>query len=231
VIATWAGLRPLLAPDSDDISNSKVTREHSIEVETDGVVTVAGGKLTTYRKVSAEVVAVALKSLKKRGHKVKTRRSTTAKIALPGAQAMPRGGIAAVKISLTQNASGMLSSNICEYLVDTYGVRASEVVELVKNTPELARPIIKGRNEIAAQIVFAVQSEFAATATDFLIQRTQIFYRDDDQGLGALHEVVRLMADLLNWDEARQKAEIMRYQNDVAASRGWRAEIAQEKSA
>ena len=144
---------------------------------------------------------------------------------------MPRGGLAEVKINLTQNASGMLSSSICGYLVDTYGMRAFEVVELVKNKPALARPIIKGRNEIAAQIVFAVQSEFAATATDFLIQRTQIFYRDDDQGLGALHEVVRLMADLLNWDEARQKAEIKRYQNDVAASRGWRAEIAQEKSA
>lgn len=231
VIATWAGLRPLLAPDSDDISNSNVTREHSIEIGADGVVTVAGGKLTTYRKMSAEVVAVALKSLKRRGHKVKTSRSTTAKNALPGAQAMPRGGLESLKEDLTQNASGVLSSSICEYLVDTYGVRSVQVVELAKNTPELSRPLIKGRNEIAAQVVFAAQSEFAATATDFLIQRTQIFYRDDDQGLGALHEVVRLMAGLLNWDEARQKSEISRYQNDVAASRGWRAEIAQEKSA
>ena len=124
-----------------------------------------------------------------------------------------------------------MSPEICEYLVDTYGVRAAQVVELVKKAPELARPLIEGRCEIAAQVVFAVESEFAATATDFLIQRTQIFYRDDDQGLGALTEVVKLMAGLLGWDEVRQKAEIGRYQNDVAESRAWRTQIAQEKSA
>ncbi|MBT6434714.1 MAG: glycerol-3-phosphate dehydrogenase [Deltaproteobacteria bacterium] len=231
VIATWAGLRPLLAPESDDISNSKVTREHSIEVGADGVVTVAGGKLTTYRKMANEVVTVSLKALKKRGHKLKTRRSTTAKVALPGAQGMPRGGLSQLKADLVQNASGVLPPEICESLVDTYGVRAADVVDLVKKKPELANPLIKGRHEIAAQVVFAVESEFAATATDFLIQRTQIFYRDDDQGLGALHEVVRIMTELLLWNDARQKTEIARYQNDVATSRGWRDEIAQEKSA
>lgn len=225
VIATWAGLRPLLAPDTSDISNSRVTREHSIEVSPDGVVTVAGGKLTTYRKMSAQVVKVALKTLKKRGCRLKVSRSKTAKTPLPGAQDLPFGGLAALKESITTKASGVLSPAICDYLVDTYGVRATDVVSLALKSPELARPLIAGRCEIAAQVVFAVESELAATATDFLIQRTQIFYRDDDQGLTVANEVVRLMADLLGWDTERQNLELERYRHDVAASRGWQAEI------
>ncbi len=225
VIATWAGLRPLLAPESDDISNSNITREHSIEVGADGVVTVAGGKLTTYRKMAAEVVRVSLKTLKQRGHRLKVTRSKTAKVPLPGAAGLPQGGLSSVKQSLRNRFGTVLTPVICDHLVDTYGARAEAVAELATGNPDYAKPLIEGRPEIAAQVVFAVQEEFAATATDFLIQRTQLFYRDQDQGLGALSEVVRLMGQLLDWDDARKETETQRYQHDVAASRAWQTEI------
>ena len=204
IISTWAGLRPLLAPESDDISNSNITREHTIEVGRDGVVTVAGGKLTTYRKMAAEVVRVGLKALKRRGHRPKVRRSRTAKVALPGAANLPVGGLDALKGTLKERVGAVLSPMTCDHLVDTYGTRANAVADLALANSEYATPLVEGRPEIAAQVAFAVQSEFAATATDFLIQRTQLFYRDQDQGLGALPEVVRLMGELLNWDQARK---------------------------
>lgn len=225
VISTWAGLRPLLAPETDDISNSKITREHSIEVGADGVVTVAGGKLTTYRKMAAEVVRVALKTLKQRGHRLKVSRSRTAKIPLPGAAKLPEGGLNALKQSLQERSSSILTPDICSHLVDTYGCRAEALLELAKSNPDYAKPLVEGRPEIAAQVVFGVEQEFAATATDFLIQRTQLFYRDQDQGLGALPEVVRLMGDLLKWDQTRRDTETQRYKRDVAASRAWQTEI------
>ena len=225
VIATWAGLRPLLAPETDDISNTNITREHSIEVGVDGVVTVAGGKLTTYRKMAAEVVRVSLKALKQRGHRVKVTRSKTSKLPLPGASGLPVGGLQGVKDALNNRVGGVLPPAICDHLVDTYGARAEAVADLAMANPEYAQPLIQGRPEIAAQVVFAVQEEFAATATDFLIQRTQLFYRDQDQGLGALPKVVRLMGQLLQWDEARKETETLRYQHDVAASRAWQTEI------
>ena len=225
IISTWAGLRPLLAPESDEISNSKITREHSIEVGEDGVVTVAGGKLTTYRKMAAEVVRVSLKTLKKRGHQLKVRRSRTAKTPLPGAAGLPNGGLDGLKRSLQESVGQALPPVICDHLVDTYGGRAQSVAALAAENPEYAKPLIEGRPEIAAQVVFAVQEEFAATATDFLIQRTQLFYRDQDQGLGALPEVVRLMGKLLHWDQERKDIEIQRYEQDVAASRAWQTEI------
>lgn len=225
VIATWAGLRPLLAPETDDISNSNITREHSIEVGVDGVVTVAGGKLTTYRKMAAEVVRVALKTLKQRGHRLKVTRSKTSKIPLPGASGLSVAGLQGAKDALKNRAGDVLTPTICDHLVDTYGTRAEAVADLAMANPEYAQPLIQGRPEITAQVVFAVQEEFAATATDFLIQRTQLFYRDQDQGLGALPEVVRLMGQLLHWDEARKETETQRYQQDVAASRAWQTEI------
>ena len=225
VISTWAGLRPLLAPETEDISNSKITREHSIEVGADGVVTVAGGKLTTYRKMAAEVVRVSLKALKQRGHRLKVSRSRTAKIPLPGAAKLPEGGLKAMKQSLQERSSPILTPEICSHLVDTYGCRAEALLELAKSNPDYAKPLIEGRPEIAAQVVFGVEQEFAATATDFLIQRTQLFYRDQDQGLGALPEVVRLMGDLLKWDQTRRDTETQRYERDVAESRAWQTEM------
>src|SRR5690606_9289106 len=69
VIATWAGLRPLMAPAgaSDDISESAVSREHQIIIGQDGLITIAGGKLTTFRKMSKEVVDTAVKLLRLMG--------------------------------------------------------------------------------------------------------------------------------------------------------------------
>lgn len=225
VISTWAGLRPLIVPESDNVSASRVPREHAIVVDDDGIVTVAGGKLTTYRKMSREVVDRVVKLLKKRGRLPVLRRSQTETVPLPGALNWPAEGIGNLVDELIVLADGIVSEGSARHLVTTYGVRAKEVLTLAKEVPALAVPLIPGRFEIKAQVIFAVRAELAASVTDFLTQRSQLFYRDHAQGLEVVHEVARLMGDELHWPEKRRELEIERYRRDVAHSRRWRTEL------
>ena len=81
---------------------------------------------------------------------------------------------------------------------------------------------MEGRPEILAQIDFAVTHELAATVRDTLIRRTQLFFRDHDQGLGCAEAVSERMGELLGWDDGRQVEEVLAYQREVALSRRWR---------
>ncbi len=116
-------------------------------------------------------------------------------------------------------------------MVDAYGMRASEVAALCAGAPELAEPIVPGRPEVLAQVDWAVREELAATLSDVMIRRTQLFYRDVDQGLGAAPRVAAHMASLLSWDAARSQAELARYRAEVARSRAWREERAERQAA
>ena len=108
-------------------------------------------------------------------------------------------------------------------LAKTYGMRGVKVAGLIADDARLAEPMVEGRPEIMAQVSWAVESELAATLPDMFIQRTQLFYRDRDQGLGGLEKVANHMGQLLAWSDERRELEVARYQQDVALSRAWRA--------
>ncbi|MBW2223911.1 MAG: FAD-dependent oxidoreductase [Deltaproteobacteria bacterium] len=117
VIATWAGLRPLISPpeEMDDVAESKVSREHQITVGRDGLITIAGGKLTTYRKMAKEVVDVAVHLLKlSDGLPEDLHSAQTFKAPLPGAVGWPaHDDHALVAISSTPTACGPCRSQSC----------------------------------------------------------------------------------------------------------------------
>ncbi len=232
VIATWAGLRPLMAPegddsDADDISESDVSREHQIIIGEDGLITIAGGKLTTFRRMSAELVDKAVKLLRLAGKLPDDlREPKTDRRPLPGARGWPEGDDETVFRNLTDRtvdaSDGHLDEDTAGFLVYNYGMRAPELARLVADNPELAEPITEGRPEIMAQIDWGVQMELAATVTDVLLQRTQIFYRADDQGVEVARRVADHMAELLDWDDETIEQNIERYRQDVAQSQQWR---------
>ena len=74
-----------------------------------------------------------------------------------------------------------------------------------------------------AQVDWAIDQELAHSLSDVLTRRTQLFYKDTDQGLGCAEAVAQRMAKKLGWDEARVAAELASYREDVARSRSWRA--------
>ncbi len=225
VIATWAGVRPLISEDEGG-SESNVSREHDIRIDPDGLITIAGGKLTTYRRMAAELVDKALDLLRIMGRvPTELHASHTEIEALPGAVGWPEDDDhAAVARQIEAAGKGAVDAQTARLLGDTYGMRGLDVVELAAGEPALALPLVDGRPEIAAQVVFAVERELAATVGDVLIRRTQLFFRDHDQGLGAVERVADLMGERLGWDADRRQAEVQAYQEEVAWSRRWRTD-------
>lgn len=230
IIATWAGLRPLMSENdgaSDGLSESSVSREHQIIVSPDGLITIAGGKLTTYRRMSAEVVDTAIKFLRLTGNlKTDLKAAHTESTPLPGAVGWPEDDNLTTTIAKVVKTSGNhLTEESARHLVFTYGMRSLKLAKIIAANPQLAEPIIPGRYEVMAQIDWAVTQEMCTTLTDMLIQRTQIFYRDTNQGLDAVDRVANRLAELLGWDEATRLHNIQQYQHDVKLSRQWQTEV------
>jgi glycerol-3-phosphate dehydrogenase len=228
VISTWAGLRPLMRTPEDqgDVSESSVSREHQIIVGADGLITVAGGKLTTYRRMSAEVVDTAVKLLRLSNQlpsDIKPAR--TDQEPLPGAVGWPADDDHARVAGQIEAASeGTVAADTARYLGDTYGMRGLDIARTVAANPSLGVRLVDGRPEILACVDWAVQHELAARVTDVMRRRTQLYYRVFDQGLAAAPLVAARMAELLGWSSERMQEEVDLYSEEVAASRAWRGQ-------
>lgn len=228
IISTWAGLRPLIRPvhkHGKEVDESSVSREHQILVSEDGIITVAGGKLTTYRKMSREVMETTLKVMRL-SNTLPDRALTEAptdRDPLPGAVGWPEDDDhQAVANQVMAEAQGKISAQSARHLADTYGMRGLDIARLVAADSSLNQPLCEGRPEILAQVHYAVSTELAATVTDVLERRTQLFYRAHDQGLQAAHLVADTMRHLLGWDDAMTRQMIQSYQEAVALSRQWK---------
>ena len=231
VTSTWAGLRPLIA--ATGVSESKVSREEKIAVNAEGVVTVAGGKLTTYRAMAALVVDKAIEALTLRNYpSPKLQPSDTKNQPLPGGRDFPANengkqgpeGHAALTKQLAEAGDGLIGEATASLLASSYGTRAFDVLALVKAEPALGEELTQGRPEILAQVRYGVQHELAATVCDIAMRRTQLYYRDVNQGLDAVPSIANEMQRLLGWSEEHKALEVARYEAEVALSRRWKSE-------
>jgi glycerol-3-phosphate dehydrogenase len=224
VLSTWAGLRPLVRPPEAGLGESAVSREHTITVGEDGLITIAGGKLTTYRRMSAEVVDTAVKLLHLQAALPSALMPAhTDREPLPGAVGWPDDddhGAVARKIGEAGGAG--VEADTARLLADTYGMRGLEVARMVRQDPSAGERIVAGRPEIMAQVDWAVEHELAYEVEDVLARRTQLYYRDRDQGLAAAPRVAARMGARLGWDAGRRDDSVRRYAELVARSRRWR---------
>jgi glycerol-3-phosphate dehydrogenase len=228
VIATWSGVRPLMAPpdDGDELSESKVSREHQILIGQDGLLTIAGGKLTTYRRMAGEVVDTAVRLLELQRGPLQLLPSKTAQAPLPGAIGWPEDDDhAKVAEEVAKAGHPRVPEDVARYLADTYGMRALDIAREMARDARLAERLVEGRPEVMAQVDWAVREELAATVCDVLVRRTQLFYRDVDQGLGAAPSVAARMGEILGWDDATRARELARYRDEVARAREWRSAL------
>jgi glycerol-3-phosphate dehydrogenase len=165
VIASFAGLRPLLAASG---TVHTVSREHRIFNSTSGLISVGGGKYTTYRAVAAQVARLACARLG-RG----TGRSTTDRLALPGGETGP----------FATFAGAMEQKLLCEFeipahqaavLIRRYGSRLPALLATVRRQPSLLRPVVPGSPLLEAELVWAADHELARTPEDILRRRTPL---------------------------------------------------------
>jgi glycerol-3-phosphate dehydrogenase len=216
VVGAFAGLRPLVAPRGKaTLSPSSVSREQEIFTSTSGLISIAGGKLTTYRLVAAAVVDRVVVALRAAGDRRTFRGSRTGDIALPGGSEPPERIAAAV---LSRNGHG-LAPAIVGHLADRYGTRLEEVLALVAADRELAHPITPDLPDPRAEVVEAVEHEWAFTLEDVLRRRTQVALRDGTGGAGPAEDVAALMARRLGWDAGESRAAVSAYRDAARAKR------------
>lgn len=206
VEGVFAGLRPLLAGESDQ--TSKLSREHIVAHAVPGLVVVAGGKWTTYRIMAMDAIDEAVAALDGTISK-----SITADVALLGAE-----GYRAAwnKRSKMARAFGVHRVRI-EHLLNRYGVMTDELLDLIRERPELVEPLPGADDYIGAEVVYAATHEGALHLDDVLARRTRISIEAWDRGISAAPVAAALMAGALGWDAERTQSEIDHYLERVAA--------------
>lgn len=202
VIGVWAGLRPLLQPGTKaGTSSAKVSREHTVASPAPGLVSIAGGKLTTYRVMASDAVDFAL------GARAKELPSVTADLPLAGAE-----GLAAYRRSAKFAAArwGWDTARV-EHLLARYGSLLDELVELCDQDPSLAEPLEHAPIYLRVEAAYAATHEGALHLEDVLVHRTRLTYEVADKGLAAAQEVAELIAPVLGWDASTIAAEVASY--------------------
>jgi glycerol-3-phosphate dehydrogenase len=218
VIATWAALRPLLAPDKD-VSAGQASREHRIVESPSGLLTIAGGKLTTFQVMARDVVDRVARRLKRLEGRRILPRAATEEVPLPG------GEIAALDVMMQSARMKELPPDTARHLVASYGTESAAILNLVARNKVLGGPLVSGRPEIRAEVVYAVEREMALRLSDVLIRRLHVFYEDPQHGAGVAANVARKMAELLGWSSTREDDEIGDYLEEIRKSREFLREV------
>lgn len=208
VEGVYAGLRPLLAGESEE--TSKLSREHLVAHSVPGLVVIAGGKWTTYRIMAKDAIDEAVAALDG-----KYPASTTQDIALLGAEGYQAAWNKRGKIA---HAFGVHSVRI-EHLLNRYGVLTDELLDLIRERPELGEALPGADDYIAAEVVYAASHEGALHLDDVLARRTRISIEAWDRGVSAAPVAAALMAGTLGWDTEREEREVAYYLRRVAAER------------
>lgn len=197
VLYTYSGIRPL--PYVDAKKTAAITRRHIIHdhaPEVEGLISIIGGKLTTFRNLAEQCVDLIGKKLN-----WQLQPCSTKKIPLPGA------GEGKFKDFREQFvAKSGFEKDIADHLTEIYGVRAERILALTQKEPKLKERLQSGDPIIAAEVIFAFQEEHAETIQDVLLRRCMGAY-NNQAGLDLLEPAIQVAGDYLGWDKSRREQE------------------------
>jgi glycerol-3-phosphate dehydrogenase len=218
VVGVYAGLRPLLKPvvrKGEQGETTKLSREHTVANPVPGLVLVAGGKLTTYRVMARDAVDHAIRDVPG------ALPSITERVPLLGAW----GYEARTNQRVALSRESGIEIGMVDHLLGRYGGLVDEVLELVRERPELAGPLTGAPLYLAAEVVYAVSHEGARHLDDVLTRRTRISIETFDRGVASARPAAELMAGVLGWDAATVDAEVDHYLRRVEAERQSQLEL------
>lgn len=191
VIGTWAGLRPLVA-DAGSNRTVDLSRRHRVAVAGSGLVTVTGGKLTTYREMAEDTVDAVVGTIGDR-LPATARRSRTRKLRLRGAEGWEA------------------ERDRDRHLAERYGAEAAVVSAMIAADPSLGEPLVPGLPYRRAEALYAARYEMATTLDDVLSRRTRARLRDAAATAAAAAEVAALVGDELGWSDDERAAQVAAY--------------------
>jgi glycerol-3-phosphate dehydrogenase len=201
VVGSWAGLRPLVKSGGSG-RTADLSRRHKVVASPSGVVSVTGGKLTTYREMAADTVD-ALRGLLPRGS---MKHRSTRRLRLSGAHRAS---------GRRDRASTDAPSDA--HLARRYGSRADEVRALVAFDASLGDPLVVGLPYLRAEAVYAARHEMATTLDDVLARRTRAHLLDRSATLASAADVAALMQAELGWSDDETTRQVDRYAAMCAA--------------
>jgi glycerol-3-phosphate dehydrogenase len=216
ITGIWSGLRPLLAPVAGKRAPSERTadlsRRHTVRTSPSGVVTVTGGKLTTYRKMAEDTVDAAIAVLG-----VGRRRCVTKNLRLHGAPAGQGPHRADRAAHSGEPAPADPASSAATHLAGRYGTETPAVLAVAEGRPELLAPLVPGLPYLGAEALYAVRAEMACTVSDILDRRTRARLRDARGAAAAAPAVAGILAAELGWGRDRVASESASYADVVSA--------------
>ncbi|MGI9060475.1 MAG: glycerol-3-phosphate dehydrogenase/oxidase [Ktedonobacteraceae bacterium] len=207
IISSYVGYRPLVRSRKSSSSTARLSRTHAVLQHPSGLVTIVGGKLTTYRRMAQDTLDVL------------SRRDGSPP--LHPTQALPLQGSAGwpkeQKKLAARGAALGLAADIVKHLGSSYGTEANTLLDMIEADKTLATRLISDLPYIRAEVSFACQYEMAMTPADVLARRTSITLEDRQRGLGVVDEVAAMMAQELDWSPAQQQPLVDTFRGVVQA--------------
>lgn len=195
---THSGIRPL--PHTADGSTASITRRHIVydhAPDVQGLFSIIGGKLTTFRALAEHAVDAVFRKLKRK--KVKC---GTFHMPFPGANVLD---FIAFRTEFKQKSD--LPSETAERLLDIYGVRSLEILKIIEGDADLKTCFSPNTGAIKAEVIFAFKHEMAERISDVLMRRTMIGL-EPNMGIGEDEETAKIGQVYFGWDDERAKAEV-----------------------
>jgi glycerol-3-phosphate dehydrogenase len=221
VVGTWAGLRPLVR-DAGSARTADLSRRHRVLRSDSGVVTITGGKLTTYREMAADTIDEVLEHVlgparsAARGtppvlERVQ-RHSRTKRLRLRGADGYD-------DVVSTAGTHPVLDHDQVVHLAHRYGGETRTLLAMVERDRVLAEPLVPGLPYLKAEAIFAARYEMARTLDDVLARRTRARLLARDASAAAAPEVAALIAPELGWDDGESARQVEHYRALVEEER------------
>jgi glycerol-3-phosphate dehydrogenase len=195
IVGTWSGVRPLLAQDGK--KPSEISRRDEIVVGPGPVVGIAGGKLTTYRRMSERVCAEIFRLLGK-----------SADAGIDSAEGSLAGGNAQEQADARNRSQNIKDKTLEKRLWATYGVAASKIVEAIGGRTRAGERVGGLANLTHAEIEHAVRYEMVASLDDMMRRRSRVAMFDTAAAIRAAPEVAGALGRLLGWSEGDLAGQI-----------------------
>jgi glycerol-3-phosphate dehydrogenase len=201
ILATFSGYRPLLKLRNARML-SRVSRSHAVVEGEDGLISISGGKLTTYRRMAQDVMdRIDARQGHRLGH-------PTTRMQLYGGS-----GWFDTRAAFLRRAGELgLGAHIAEHLSQAYGTAAGELLNLISSRRGLGARLVEDLPYIEAEVVYACRAELALTIEDVLARRTHVSLQDRSRGTMIAPRVAELMAEELGWSTAERSRQLQSYQ-------------------
>lgn len=210
VLSAWSGIRPL-AMDPKAKNTESISRDHVVCEDYPGLVTITGGKWTTYRSMAEDAVDVAIKS----GKLSPTNGSVTKNLQLVGGEGWDPASftvLAQQYIRMKKShggkvVPGVMDTAAAKHLSHAYGTLAQRVATIAQNE-NLGKRLAHGYPFLEAEVAYCARNEYCESAIDFIARRSRLAFLDTDAASRALPRIIDILAIEHNWDKSRRKQEL-----------------------